>query len=195
MPEGRYRAFLDALLRTDPRPPLVSVYHAVRNIRYGSTGVRDPAEVIRKNLGSCSGKHLLLRDLLRIQGFDAEIITIFTYFNRGVPVHESFPEELRRLCLEADIPDYHHYVRVRRDGDWTKLDATWHDALVPYGFPVNVAWEGDGDTTLAAEPLEEYANVEDLIAYKKALIHAMPTEDRERRARFFRLITEWISGL
>ena len=191
----KYREILDQLLHSDERPPLVSLYHAVRNIPYGSTGVRDPVEVIEKNLGSCSGKHLLLRDLLRAEGFDAEIITMFTYFNRGMPVHDSFPSELRRLCIEANIPDYHHYVRVRRNGDWLKLDATWHDRLAAYGFPVNDAWNGEGNTTLAADPIEEYPNVEDLIGKKKRLIRSLSPEDREKRARFFHLVTEWISGL
>jgi hypothetical protein len=195
MSDEKYRAFLDSNLHSDTRPPLVSLYHAVRNIPYGSTGVRDPVEVIQKNFGSCSGKHLLLRDLLRTTGFDAEIITMFTYFNRGMPVHESYPEELRRLCTETDIPDYHHYVRVRRNGDWLKLDATWHDRLAVYGFPVNEDWEGEGDTILAADPIEEYPNVEDLIPEKKRLIRKLSPEDREKRARFFHLVTEWISGL
>lgn len=195
MSNEKYREILDKLLHSDESPPLVSLYHAVRNIPYGSTGVRDPVEVIEKNLGSCSGKHLLLRDLLRAEGFDAEIITMFTYFNRGMPVHDSFPTELRRLCIEANIPDYHHYVRVRRNGDWLKLDATWHDRLAAYGFPVNDAWNGEGNTTLAADPIEEYPNVEDLIAKKKRLIRSLSPEDREKRARFFHLVTEWISGL
>ena len=195
MSNEKYRAFLASKLHSDDRLPLVGLYHAVRDIPYGSTGVRDPVEVIEKNLGSCSGKHLLLRDLLRTQGFDAEIITMFTYFNRGMPVHVSFPEELRRLCTEADIPDYHHYVRVRRNGDWVKLDATWHDRLAAYGFPVNDAWDGEGDTILASEPIEEYPNVEDLIAEKKKLIRSLSPEDRKNRARFFHLVTEWISSL
>lgn len=195
MLEPTSRAFLDNLARPEGQPLLVSVFHAVRNIPYGSTGAREPAEVIRRNQGSCSGKHLLLRDLLRAEGFEVEIITMFTYFNRGVPVHEDFPEELRHLCREADVPDYHHYVRVRHDGEWLKLDATWHDPLAAYGFPVNSAWDGKGDTILAAQAIEEHPNVEDLIAYKMKLIDSLSPEDRERRARFFGLMTEWIATL
>lgn len=191
----QYHTFLETLARADPRLPLVRIYHAVRNIPYGSTGVREPLQVIEKNYGSCSGKHLLLRDLLRVGGYEAEIITMFTYFNRGVPVHESYPAELKRLCREGDVPDFHHYVRARVDGDWRRLDATWHDQLIPYGFPVNDAWAGDGDTVLAATAIEEYPNIEDLIPRKEALIRSLPPEDRKRRARFFQLVTEWIANL
>jgi len=195
MSPQRYRRFLETLSRSDPRPPLVRIYHAVRDIPYGSTGLREPLAVIEKNYGSCSGKHLLLRDLLRAEGFEAEIITMFTYFNRGIPVHDSYPDELKRLCRDVDVPDFHHYVRARVNGAWRRLDATWHDQLIPYGFPVNHAWDGRGHTVLAATAIREYPNVEDLIPRKEELIRSLPSEERERRARFFRLVTEWIANL
>jgi hypothetical protein len=195
MARRNYRDFLDAVARRDPRLPLIRIYHAVRNIPYGSTGVREPMEVIENNFGSCSGKHLLLRDLLREEGFEAEIITMFTYFNRDMPIHESYPAELKRLCRETDVPDFHHYVRVRVNGDWLRLDATWHDRLISYGFPVNQAWSGEGDTILAATAIEEYPNIEDLIPRKEELVLSLPADQRNRPARFFQLVTEWISGL
>ena len=195
MARRNYRDFLDAVAQRDPRPPLVRIYHAVRNIPYGSTGLREPLKVIENNYGSCSGKHLLLRDLLREEGHEVEIITMFTYFNRDMPVHESYPAELKRLCRETDVPDFHHYVRACVNGGWLRLDATWHDRLIPYGFPVNHAWAGDGDTVLAATAIEEYPNIEDLIPRKEELILSLPADQRDRRARFFQLVTEWISGL
>lgn len=187
--------FLKKIEETDQRPPIVRVFHAVRNIPYGSTGVRDPLKVILENRGSCTGKHLLLRDLLRAQGFTTEIITMFTYFNEGIPIVDSYPPELKRLCGEERIPDFHHYARVWTGDRWVKLDATWHDRLIPFGFAVNTDWAGDGDTALAAVPIKEYPNVEDLISRKKELVRSLKPEDREKRARFFRLVTMWIASL
>jgi len=90
MAKEAYRIFLEKRLIAGSTN-ITDVYHAVRKIPYGSTGERDPLKVIANNLGSCSGKHVLLRDLLREVGWGAEIITMFTYFNRGIPSHPAMP--------------------------------------------------------------------------------------------------------
>lgn len=175
---------------------IARIYHQVRRIPYGAAGQRDPRGVYERNVGSCSGKHILLRDLLRRAGHEAEIVTMFTHFNKGVPDHPALPEEVRRLAREDEIPDFHHYVRVRdRQGQWLKLDATWHDALIAYGFPVNQNWRGNGDTVLAAEPLHEYPAAEDLAVFKKQLVDQLPEEDAAKRRHFFKLLGDWIATL
>lgn len=174
---------------------LSAIYHAVRNIPYGSTGERDPVKIIANNLGSCSGKHILLRDLLRETGREAEVITMFTHFNRGIPPHPAMPQDLRAMIEGADVCDFHHYVRVRVGQRWAKLDATWHDALIPYGFPVNRDWRGRGDTTLAATPIREYPPVEDLAVWKVQLLKELTREQHDLRAHFFRRLTEWMMTL
>ena len=194
MPKGTYRAFLEMRL-TAGSTNITDVYHAVRKIPYGSTGERDPLKVIANNLGSCSGKHVLLRDLLREVGWEAEVITMFTHFNRGIRSHPAMPAELRAMIDGQDICDFHHYVRVRMREGWRKLDATWHDALIPYGFPVNRDWKGQSDTVLAATPIREYPSVEDLIAWKQQLLAQLTPQERDLRANFFRCLTEWMMGL
>jgi hypothetical protein len=174
---------------------LADVYHAVRNIPYGSVGERDAEKVLTNNVGSCSGKHILLRDLLRQTGCDAEIITIFAYFNRGVPSHPAMPADLRALIDGDPVCDFHHYVRVLGNHQPLKLDATWHDALVPFGFPVNHNWRGTGDTVLAATPVREYPAVENLAAWKAELLAQLSPAERENRTRFFERLTEWMSTL
>jgi len=194
MPKGTYRTFLEKRLSAGSRN-VTDVYHVVRKIPYGSTGERDPLKVIANNLGSCSGKHVLLRDLLREAGWEAEIITMFTYFNRGIPSHPAMPAELRAMIEGEEVCDFHHYVRVRMDEGWRKLDATWHDALIPYGFPVNRDWKGESDTVLAAAPMREYPAVEDLVALKERLLTQLTPEQREFRAKFFTQLTNWMMTL
>jgi len=172
----------------------VSIYHAVRNIPYGATGERDPIAVLENYRGSCSGKHVLLRDLLRVAGYEAEAITILTHFNKAIPLRPSFSDELSSMVRDGDIQDYHHFVRTRLDGQWLNLDATWHDALRAHGFPVNADWDGRGHTTLAAAAIEEYPAVEDLAAFKQELIAALPPDARERRQSFFDHLTRWIEA-
>ena len=194
MAKEAYRIFLEKRLIAGSTN-ITDVYHAVRKIPYGSTGERDPLKVIANNLGSCSGKHVLLRDLLREVGWGAEIITMFTYFNRGIPSHPAMPAELRAMIEGEDVCDFHHYVRVRMGESWRKLDATWHDALIPYGFPVNRDWKGESDTVLAAAPMREYPAVEDLVALKERLLTQLTPEQREFRAKFFTRLTNWMMAL
>ncbi len=189
-----YHDFLENI-RDDGRLRLVQLYHAVRNIPYGSAGVRDPVKVALNNVGSCSGKHILLRDLLRAENYRAEVITIFSHFNKSLPLHESYPEELTRMIREEQICDYHHYIRVQMEERRLHLDATWHDALIPYGFPVNSRWDGTDDTLLAAEPIRSYADVPDVAALKEELIASLPPEEQARRTRFFAILTGWIDSI
>jgi hypothetical protein len=189
-----YRTFLAR--HSDATPaPLSDIYHAVRNIPYGSTGERDPVQIIAKHLGSCSGKHILLRDLVRDTGGRADVITMLTHFNRGIPAHPGMPEDLRRMIEGENIFDFHHYVRVQAGPGEIKLDATWHDALIPYGFPVNNHWDGQGDTTLAAMPIKEYGPVEDIAALKVKLLGELTAGQRDLRARFFHRLTAWMMTL
>jgi Transglutaminase-like superfamily len=194
MPKSTYRTFLKDRLRAGSTN-VADIYHSVRKIPYGSTGERDPVRVIANNLGSCSGKHILLRDLLREVGRATEIITMFTHFNRGVPSHPSMPADLRAMIDGEDVWDFHHYVHVRIGEGWYKLDATWHDALISYGFPVNRDWDGNSDTVLAATPIRVYPAVEDLVAWKMQLLTQLTPEQREYRAKFFARLTEWMMTL
>jgi hypothetical protein len=194
MSKETYRIFLKERARAGSTN-VADIYHAVRKIPYGSTGERDPVKIIANNLGSSSGKHILLRDLLREVDWEAEIITMFTHFNRGVPSHPAMPADLRAMIDGEDVCDFHHYVRVRIREGWHKLDATWHDALISYGFPVNRDWEGQSDTVLAATPIREYPAVEDLVAWKEQLLTQLTPEQREFRAKFFTRLTEWMMTL
>ena len=194
MKKSSYANFLKDRVR-GTSPTLPEVYHAVRRIPYGSTGERDPVKIIANNLGSCSGKHILLRDLLRESGWTTEVVTMFTHFNRDMPSHPSMPADLRTMIEGPDVCDFHHYVRVRVDDRWLKLDATWHDELIPFGFSVNSNWKGDEDTRLAARPLKEYPAVEDLAAWKVQMLTELTDKQRDLRSRFFHRVTEWMMTL
>lgn len=93
----------------------------------------------------------------------------------------------------SEIPDFHHYVRVLVDETWIKLDATWHDAMLPFGFVVNSEWNGAGDTHLASVALHEYPNEEELTEFKRDLVASLPDEDRQLHLEYFTLVTHWIS--
>jgi len=191
-----YQKFLDRVssqVAPSSHGPLAQLYHLVRRIPYGQAGQRDPRVVFENNIGTCSGKHILLRDLLRHNGYPAQVVTIFTFFNKGIPLHPELPSDLQHMIREEEVCDYHHYVRVETVDGPLRLDATWHDLLIDYGFPVNAAWDGRGDTQLAAAVERDCGAAEDVAAHKLQLLAGLTEEERATRQRFFDLLTGWIA--
>ena len=188
-----YETFLEEI-EGEARPRYVSIYHAVRNIPYGRAGKRDPIAVLENHRGSCSGKHVLLRDLLRIAGYEAKVVTIHTYFNKAIPLLPSLPDDLSTMIRDREVDDYHHFVRIRISGQWLNLDATWQDALGEHEFPVNTDWDGTGHTAIASATIKEYPAVEDIAAFKQKLIASLSPEARENREKFFDKLTSWLEA-
>jgi len=194
-----YEIFLEDILTSisaSRNTNFPEIYHHVRQIPYGGAGQRDPKIVYETNLGSCSGKHILLRDLLRASGFKCQVITIFTHFNKRIPPHASMPDQLIDIITNARVPDFHHFVRIKTtDGRLLNLDATWHDGLLDYGFPVNGGWDGSGDTQLAGFSLKELPLEEDIINQKVQLLSTLNRQETELRKLFLALLSNWFAKL
>lgn len=173
---------------------LVKIFKKVRDIPYGSTGERDPQKILKAKLGSCSGKHLLLKELFELLGYQAKIITCYHHFDEALPRRE-YPEALQNLITEHTVIDFHHFIQIKRNNRWVVVDATWDTPLKAYGFPVNTDWDGNTDTQLAVKPIKFYPEVDNLIAFKKQLIEELEPEEREVRRRFLDLLTEWFTTL
>jgi len=171
----------------------VRLYHWVRNFAYASTGNRDPGAVLQSRAGSCSGKHILLRDLLRQAGQRAAVVTVEGDFAAGVPAHPSMPDDLQEIVSTGGIRDFHNYVVLGDDAGDIALDATWPDAVARFGFPVNSDWNGEGDTRLALTPDHIHACSEDVAGYKAELLRRKLGEtERKLRRRFLDLLTVWL---
>ena len=172
--------------------PVVAAFHAVRRMTYASTGSRDPADLVRNGRGACTAKHLLLRELLASLDVPCRVETVSGYFGRGLPADApGMPAELRDMIRDGGVPDYHNIVQARLDGREVLLDATWHDAMIPAGFPVNQDWDGRGDTRLAITGERLGRETEDPVRMKSELIAALPAADQARRLRFLELITQY----
>jgi hypothetical protein len=186
-------AFLNRMGEGGRSPGAVRIYHTVRNIPYASRGSRQPAEVLQANEGSCSGKHLLLRDLLRRAGEVAEIETVEGDFAAGMPEVDGMPPRLRAWVRDGGIRDFHQYVVWTGPAGESKLDATWPDSLARHGFPTNSDWNGSGDTEIALAPTRVVGRTEDLIPFKEKLLASLsPTETADRLA-FLSLLTDWLA--
>jgi hypothetical protein len=171
--------------------PAVEAFHAVRRMTYASTGNRDPAELVRTGQGACTAKHLLLCELLRSIGLPARVETMFGHFGGGLPEASDMPDELKVMIREGGVPDYHNVVTAEIDGETVVLDATWHDALAPRGFPVNADWQGRGSTRPAVDgTLAPMAGAHPAVR-KAELVGALAKADRDRRRRFLDPITQY----
>ena len=169
----------------------VAAFHAVRRLTYASTGSRDPRDLVREGRGACTAKHLLLAQLLDSLGVPCRVRCVAGDFGRGLPEAADMPVELRTMIRDGGVPDVHNIVVADLDGRPVKLDATWHDAMIPVGFPVNDGWDGSGDTVLAVEgELLDHGET-DVLAFKADRIAALSTADQARRRRFLELITQY----
>ncbi|KAB2882714.1 MAG: hypothetical protein F9K38_07290 [Pseudorhodoplanes sp.] len=174
------------------RRDVPGIFHAVRNIPYASTQERTAIAVLTAGKGACTGKHLLLRDLLRLVGERADVALVAGDFAAAVPLVPSMPPALQHEIRTHGLKDYHCYTVWRYGSREIKLDATWGDVMAPLGFPVNRDWGGVGDTTLAVTPAATPIRVEDVIARKEKLLAALAPADRDRRRRFLDLLTAWM---
>ncbi|WP_282610972.1 hypothetical protein [Pelagibius sp. Alg239-R121] len=173
---------------------IADVFHAVRRVPYGSRGGRSAEEVVQFGEGSCSGKHSLLRDLLRRLSQKAAVETVRGDFTSRVPSCKSMPIELKQMCLEGGVTDFHQYVVWESPDGELKLDATWSDGPIRQGVPGNMNWAGKGDTALALEPEAVLKRAEDVPAYKEKLLAELSPEVRQRRLTFLALLTNWTAG-
>jgi len=194
-----YAAALDHFIERHVDLPkesvVISLFHAVRNIPYFSSGERSPEAVLRDHRGACTAKHLLLRDLLRRCGELADVELIEGDFAASMPVVNSMPDELKMWIRSGGIKDYHCYVVWRGPEREQILDATWPDALARHGFTVNSDWAGEGDTALAIVPTFIKSRVEDVIPRKEKLLRSLTREETHHRKLFLSLLSTWLASL
>ena len=176
-------------------PLFLCAYRKVRDIPYGSIGERDPEVVVRKNLGSCSGKHLLLYRLFKQIGLECRLVTCLHYFNEAIPKRNDYPDKLKKIVTSYKIPDFHHYIKMKRKGKWLDVDATWDQVLADYGFPVNLEWNGEENTIIAVKPIRFFQETENIIDLKIRLINQLNPVERKIRAEFMALLTQWMAGI
>lgn len=176
-----------------PREARIAVFDFVRDIPYDYPASRDPAEVLAAGRGSCSGKHALLAQMLSAMGYRTKLM--YARYDMS-ELSVEWPPELQRTFLEERVIDIHNFVRADIGSRWVTLDVTWDAALAPYRFPVNLDWDGESDTAIAAgrcEPFE--ADQTRLQAEKEALLRELPPEAHARRRQALRALAAWLRRL
>jgi len=170
----------------------VRIFEWVRDIPYGVIDSRDPADVYARHRGTCSGKHLLLAQLLEHMGMEVRHVIAFHRYSE-LPMETEYPKNLRELLGAGDgIPDYHNYLEARAGGLWLLIDATFDSPLRDF-FIVN-DWDGESGTELSVRPIETRRTT-DPVSDKEALLVGLSAEVRRTRRRFLREFSDWLESL
>lgn len=167
----------------------IELFELVRDIPYGNIGSRNPQDVFKQRMGTCSGKHALLKYLFQAARVEVSDIIVMHAFN-DLPV--SFPDHIFKLFDSGDILDPHNIIRIRSEGEWQIVDATWDSPLERFGFPVTRDWDGKSKMELCVVGRDTY-EVSDPIVAKKEMINDLPKEMQRRRKLFLKSLTEWLA--
>lgn len=173
----------------------LQAYNAVQHIPYFSGVDRTPLAALRDGRGACTAKHLILRDTLRAIGQRADVEIVTGDFAAAIPIHASQDAELTQMIRQGGVTDFHCRVVLRGDSVDQRLDATWPETLVSYGFAVNRGWSGVGDTVQAMPSAVVCATPEDVLATKAQLLVGLDPAMIARRLHFLRLLSAWMAGL
>jgi hypothetical protein len=196
LPAFRDAAVARGLLEGDTRIDAALAFALVRDMPYERASDTQPETLIEEWRGTCSGKHLLLGQLLAELGHDSLLMTALHEFTpRNSPW---LPPHLLAEVERAPLPDVHNFLMVESPGGWFAVDATWPLAARDLGLPVNEAWTPGRNMRVAADIDEVYDLPDDAdpMEFKqRALEHHAgepDTPSRERRERFIEALGAWL---
>lgn len=149
--DANFQDWTDGL---DPRQSRISIFEHVRDIPYSlSVRMTDPKtapeQILSEGKGYCGPKHYLLAEMFRKLGLEVVFAT-FPFLWNDPDLY--YPPNLRTLAAAVPVAN-HLACRVRINGKWVLVDATWDPALTKGGFLVNDSWDGLSETRCAVKPL------------------------------------------
>lgn len=169
---------------------VIGLFEKVRDIPYGDIGSRRPEDVYKKNKGTCSGKHELLKELYHQLGIQtSDFIAMHRFKNLAI----KYPQYIQTILDRSDIVDPHNFLKIKLGENWIIVDATWDEPLARLGFPVNENWDGESDMQICVQPFEIF-ETSDPIASKQQKVSEMSESARKDRALFLKELTVWLDG-
>ncbi len=186
--------FLDEFTTSGLPVNVLTLFHAVRNIPYLSTGDRSLKGILQRRAGSCSSKHILLAALLNKIGIPARVELVLgdfaTPFRNAHNIPSGFVDAAR-----PGIRDIHNILRADLNGTSVILDATWHDAMLPFNMRVNNTWNGMGDALIAVDVVQMLGPSEKPAEDKAQIIASWPDVEQQKRRRFLEIVNEWVASV
>ncbi|MBD3193397.1 MAG: hypothetical protein GF308_22365 [Candidatus Heimdallarchaeota archaeon] len=179
---------------------VIKLFQKVRDIPFGRMGSRDPEVVYEKNMGTCSGKNLLLRELYDELGIKTKDMLTLHRFNdliwfptESYPIL-NLPTKLKEILKQGSIYDFHNFVKIYVNDKWIDVDATFDKPLKKYGFIINDDWDGKSDMTMCVVGTKKIWDCHHKgLEEKERLTALLPEKVQRTRKMFLRQLTDWIT--
>lgn len=169
---------------------IITLFEKVRDIPYGTIGSRNPLEVFNKNMGTCSGKHALLKGLYLELGIEVkDFIVMHTFNNLAI----EYPRNLKELLAQSTVLDPHNFLKIKRNNEWITVDVTWDQPLKKLGFPINENWDGSSNLSILVAAKNEIFQTDDIVNFKRTLLEDLTTSAQKEREIFLKLFSDWLS--
>ncbi|MFK5958430.1 MAG: hypothetical protein QM495_06090 [Lutibacter sp.] len=170
---------------------IITLFKKVRDIPYGTIGSRNPLDVYHQNMGTCSGKHALLKALYVELGLEVKDFIVMHNFNK-LPI--KYPKNIQKIILENRIIDPHNFIKIKRGNQWFTVDVTWDKGLKKLGFPMNENWDGKSNLAILVAYEGKIFETVDPIALKKEFLQKLPNKNQKERIVFIKKLTKWLSS-
>lgn len=162
----------------------------VRDIAYGDIGSRNPMDVLEKKMGTCSGKHALLKLILEALGYEVQTWFAKHDFSK-FPIHP-WPTVLEEFRTKT-LPDFHDFLKVKLNDHWITIDAIFDAPLIKLGFTVQ-NWDGTSNMRLPVLAEETFQAETDVEKHKKRLLQTLNEQQRSDRKLFLSALTTWLQN-
>ncbi len=182
---------------------IIKLFEKVRDIPFGKASSRDPKDVYEKNIGTCSGKNLLLRELYDEIGLQTKDMLTLHRFNDLVwfPTDSyplvQIPTEVKEILNKGPIYDFHNFIKILINGKWINVvDATFDKPLKKYGFIINENWNGKTDMIICIVGTTKIWDCgHQGLEMKSKMTALLPENIQRNRLLFLKKLTEWIAEL
>jgi hypothetical protein len=155
---------------------LAAAVQTVQALPYAWPAPPDAASTRAAGVGTCAGKHAVLREDLAALGFATQRLMV---------VGPLVPSLWRDLADRAgDLLEVHECVTV--ETPWAGpllIDVTWHPAAVHAGLAGTLHWDGTTNMACAVTPFSAYAVADDRFREQKELLRSRLYSPGQRAVR------------
>ena len=154
------KAIERGILTPNDEIDLEMAFTLVRDMPYTRASSRDPETIIHEWLGTCSGKHYLLKDLFAELGYSSRLIACTTTVH--IDPKES-KGKLRKLLQQSngEFVDVHNYLILELPEKEMIVDATWPISTKGMGTVVNERFVLGENQNIACKPIKIWVVPED----------------------------------
>lgn len=168
---------------------IISIFEYVRDIPYGDIGSRNPDDILEKNMGTCSGKHALLKKLYSEAGIKCKD---YIAMHKFIDLPIEYPKNLKEILSKNNIIDPHNFIKINVNNRWVTVDATWDMPLKKLGFPVNINWDGKSDMDICVKAFRTN-EVKDPNRYKEEELSKLDKKTQKNRKIFLKELSMWLA--